>query len=242
MAQYQEGQRLQGSDGKVYVVQGGVPREAQSAPQSGPPAFIPGTPKPAAQPTPFQAEDQRIQRGKADREERQWNAEHNSDGSKKAKDPSMQAYSQSAMDSFDRALGSIETLKKHPGFNAGVGMPSINPFDGNLAGFVVPGSRAAGFRARVNTLKAQVFLPMVQSMKGMGALSNAEGQKLTDAIGVLDTSVPEDEFLTSLDEIKRDLMTYRDRAGSLPKAGGARQAPQSSSKRLRYNPATGALE
>lgn len=62
MAQYQEGQRLQGSDGKVYVVQGGVPREAQSAPQSGPPAFIPGTPKPAAQPTPFQVEDQQMQR------------------------------------------------------------------------------------------------------------------------------------------------------------------------------------
>lgn len=186
-----------------------------------------------------------------------WRTETQSDGSKvqvssegrvipypgqDKKDPSMQAYSQSAMDSFDRALGSIETLKKHPGFNAGVGMPSINPFDGNLAGFVVPGSRAAGFRARVNTLKAQVFLPMVQSMKGMGALSNAEGQKLTDAIGVLDTSVPEDEFLASLDEIKRDLTTYRDRSAALPKSGKAAQAAPPATKRLKFNPATGKIE
>jgi len=43
--QYQEGQHLQGSDGKVYVVQGGVPRQANAAP-SGPPAFIAGTPDP----------------------------------------------------------------------------------------------------------------------------------------------------------------------------------------------------
>jgi hypothetical protein len=28
---YQEGQRLQGSDGKVYVVSGGVPREGRNA-------------------------------------------------------------------------------------------------------------------------------------------------------------------------------------------------------------------
>lgn len=33
----------------------------QSAPQAGPPAFIPGTPKPAAQPTPFQVRDQQMQ-------------------------------------------------------------------------------------------------------------------------------------------------------------------------------------
>lgn len=85
MAQYQEGQRLQGSDGKVYVVQGGVPREAQSAPQSAPPAFIPGTPKPDAQPTPFQIEDQQMQRNRDARQQAQWEASHNPDGSEKPK-------------------------------------------------------------------------------------------------------------------------------------------------------------
>lgn len=47
--QYQEGQRLQGSDGKIYVVSGGVPREALSAPQApaqAPGAIVVGTPRP----------------------------------------------------------------------------------------------------------------------------------------------------------------------------------------------------
>lgn len=57
--QYQEGQRLRGSDGKDYVVVGGVPRQAPSANApsapntpaaapagNSPPAFIPGRPKP----------------------------------------------------------------------------------------------------------------------------------------------------------------------------------------------------
>lgn len=146
------------------------------------------------------------------------------------------AYSQSALDAFDRAIGTAQRLKKHPGFYAAVGMPSINPLDGNLAGFVVPGSRAADFRAELDALKAQVFLPMVQSMKGMGALSNSEGQKLTDAIGALDPRMSEEGFSASLDRVVGDLKTYRDRG-----KGGSAKAP-ASAKRLRYNPATGELE
>jgi len=125
------------------------------------------------------------------------------------------AYSQSAMDAFDRAIGSIDQLKKHPGFSAMVGS-SFDPasyFQVNgFTGKPFSGTRAAGFKARLDTLKAQVFLPMVQSMKGMGALSNAEGEKLTAAIGALDTAMPEDEFTASLDQIKHDLTTYKQRA------------------------------
>jgi len=197
----------------------------QQAPaRSGPPAFIAGTPDPNKAAAEARANnDQQLQQKAARRQELEWNASHNPDGTKKPEgEATGQAYSQSAMDAFDRALGSIKTLRKHPGFNAGVGMPSINPLDGNIAGYVVPGSRAAGFRARLNTLKAQVFLPMVQSMKGMGALSNAEGQKLTDAIGVLDPSAPEDEFLASLDQIEADLQSYKNRGAALPRQG----APQ----------------
>tara|TARA_R110000868_G_scaffold80691_2_gene229060 strand:+ start:171 stop:1676 length:1506 start_codon:yes stop_codon:yes gene_type:complete len=125
---------------------------------------------------------------------------------------SKEAYSQSAMDAFDRAIKTAGGLLTHPGFATGVGMPSINPFDGNLAGFVVPGSVAADFRTKLTTMKAQVFLPMVQSMKGMGALSNAEGEKLTAAIGNLDPSQSESQFKESVEQIIADLKTYRDRA------------------------------
>jgi hypothetical protein len=44
MQQYREGQRLQGSDGNIYVVQGGVPRLAQP---SGPQVVMPAPQKPA---------------------------------------------------------------------------------------------------------------------------------------------------------------------------------------------------
>jgi hypothetical protein len=52
---------------------------------------------------------------------------------------------------------------------------------------------------------------MVQSLKGMGSLSNAEGQKLTDAIGALNQNMPEEQFKASLDRIMKDLIVYRDR-------------------------------
>jgi hypothetical protein len=139
------------------------------------------------------------------------------------------AYSQSALDAFDRAIGTAARLKKHPGFEAGVGMPtmSLNPFnlfgamEGNIGGKIVPGSPAADFRTELDTMKAQVFLPMVQSMKGMGALSNAEGEKLTAAIGNLNPSQSEKQFTSSLDQIIKDLNFYKKRA----MGGGDSAAP-----------------
>lgn len=130
------------------------------------------------------------------------------------------AYSQSAMDAFDRAIATAERLKTHPGYGAAVGSAfdpqswgSFNPVTGQAFG----GTGARDFGAELEAMKAQVFLPMVQSMKGMGALSNAEGQKLTDAIGALDTGMSEDAFRTSLDRIIGDLTTYRSRGA--PKEG-----------------------
>jgi Transglycosylase SLT domain len=139
-------------------------------------------------------------------------------------------YSQSAIDAFNRAILSARELydpftgKAHDGFATGVGMPSLNPLDGNLAGYIVPGSPAANFRTKLNTLKAQVFLPMVQSMKGMGALSNAEGEKLTAAIGNLDPNQSEDAFKSSIKQIITDLETYRNRATKPPQANNAPRA------------------
>lgn len=189
---------------------------AQSGPLPSPPKKV----APAKPPTAFEIEDQEIKRKKAEREEREWKATHNADGSKKTPDQMPQAYSQSAMDSFDRALNSIETLKKHPGMRAAVGsgfdpaaIGSFNPLtSAGRSGIPMAGTAAAGFVARLNALKAQVFLPMVQSMKGMGALSNAEGDKLTAAIGALDSSMPETDFIASMNEVKADLTRYRERA------------------------------
>ena len=132
------------------------------------------------------------------------------------------AYSQSALDAFDRAIGTADRLMKHPGLSSAVGLKGLT--GGFLGGWVVPGTDAADFTTELNTMKSQVFLPMVQSMKGMGALSNAEGEKLTSAIGNLDTRQSEKQFKASLTGIIKDLQTYKAR-GMGGAGGGASGGP-----------------
>lgn len=190
---------------------------AQNGPLPSPPKVV-TPPAPKAPPTAFEIEDQGIKRAKDARERAEWTATHNLDGSKKTPDQMPQAYSQSAMDAFNRAIDSAKRLKVHPGFSAMVGsgfdpasFGSFNPLPFADRETPFAGTDAANFKAELDSMKAQVFLPMVQSMKGMGALSNAEGQKLTDAIGAMDTHMSESAFSSSLNRIIKDLTTYRDR-------------------------------
>lgn len=186
------------------------------APSAGGPVLGP-PPRPApppAPPTPFEVQNQGMRVQEHQQHTLEWTATHNPDGTPKPKAPQQQAYSQSALDAFDRAINSGERLKNHPGLGAAVGsgfdpqaIGSFNP----ITGKAFAGTNAANFNAELDAMKAQVFLPMVQSMKGMGALSNAEGQKLTDAIGALDPNMSEDAFKASLDRIIGDLRQYRDR-------------------------------
>jgi|GEM_PF-2439340 len=104
---------------------------------------------------------------------------------------------QQTYDTFNTALGTIAELKSSPGLSKSVGLASAFP--------TVPGSDAANFEAQLDTFKAQTFLPMVQSMKGMGALSDTEGKKLTDAVGALSTKMSEPEFNRSLNRIESQL-------------------------------------
>ena len=133
--------------------------------------------------------------------------------------PANGAYSQSALDAFDRAIDTATRLKTHPGLSAAVGLKGLT--GGFLGGWVVPGTDAADFGAELDAMKAQVFLPMVQSMKGMGALSNAEGEKLTAAIGALSTKQSEKQFGLSLDRIIKDLRTYKQRGMGGAQSSGA---------------------
>lgn len=135
------------------------------------------------------------------------------------------AYSQSALDAFDRAIESARRLRNHKGLGAAVGSwfdpqawGSVNMLTSpNLEKGEKPadqyyrGTQARDFASQLDAMRAQVFLPMVQSMKGMGALSNAEGAKLTDAIGALDPGMSEAAFVESLDRIIGDLNMYRQR-------------------------------
>ncbi len=127
-----------------------------------------------------------------------------------------------AADSFDMAMGTLSRLTTHKGMSAAVGLKGFS--GGLLGGVVVPGTEAANFITELEAFKSQMFLPMVLQLKGMGALSNAEGQKLTAAVGALDHSMTEAEFKASATRIMGDLQRARARVGGAPATGG-NQAP-----------------
>lgn len=108
-----------------------------------------------------------------------------------------QAAAQGAVDTFSAALDSLNEIEQSPGLSKAVGIRSAFP--------TVPGSDAANFEARLDTFKAQTFLPMVQSLKGMGALSDAEGKKLSDAVGALSPKMSEKAFRDSIGKIRNQL-------------------------------------
>ena len=117
--------------------------------------------------------------------------------------------------SFDTMLGTLDRLGKHPGLSRSVGLVGALP--------TIPGSDSANFQAELNTFQSQAFVPMVAQLKGMGALSDAEGRKLTAAMGALDPKMGEAEFRASVKRITDDMNSARARVagGTKTPAGGA---------------------
>ncbi len=108
-----------------------------------------------------------------------------------------------AIISTDRAIQTAEELLKHPGRQAATGKSF-------LLGYV-PGTDAYDFGAKLETLKSQLFLPEVEKMKGMGALSNAEGQKLTAAVQALDPKMTEEGLYKGIQDVVSQLRVGRER-------------------------------
>lgn len=92
----------------------------------------------------------------------------------------------SAVDTMDRTIDTANKVLNSEGFSGYFGT-NINP----LSSRFIPGTSAADTSALIDTLKSQGFMAGIQQMKGMGALSNAEGQKVVDAIGSLSASQSE---------------------------------------------------
>lgn len=88
---------------------------------------------------------------------------------------------QSQLASFDTMIGTLNRLRTHKGLANATGMMNYLPDR--------KGSDVSNFKAELESFKSQAFIPMVSQLKGMGALSDAEGKKLTAAVGALDTDV-----------------------------------------------------
>lgn len=118
--------------------------------------------------------------------------------------------------SFDVMLGSLDRLANHPGLSRSVGMVGAFP--------TIPGSDSANFKAELDTFQSQAFLPMVSQLKGMGALSDAEGKKLTAAVGALHPSMGEKAFRESIARINKDMEASKERHVSI--SGGQPSTPK----------------
>lgn len=119
----------------------------------------------------------------------------------------------------------VDEMITHPGLNKAVGLSSILP--------TAPGGKAADYEVMLDTLKSKQFLNEIQKMKGMGALSNAEGEKIAAAAEALSLSQSEDAHRKALKQIKDGLATI-DNPGTYNK-----QSNQISEGTVIRNPKTG---
>lgn len=131
------------------------------------------------------------------------------------------------------AISLIDKIKSHPGLKMGTGL-------GSYAN-AIPGTPGYDFQNLVDQAKSGAFLSAIQQMRGMGSLSNAEGDAATRAVNRINTATSTDAFLDSLSDYQTIVQQGIERAkrnineGAVTQQGGR-------SKRLKFNPATGELE
>ena len=121
--------------------------------------------------------------------------QQNQQAIEQAKRDKADAYN-AGIDTLSRTIDTATKVLNSPGFTGYFGT-NLNP----LSSRYIPGTDAADTEALVDTLKSQGFMSGIQQMKGMGALSNAEGQKVMDAIGNLSASQSEKSARAAINTI-----------------------------------------
>jgi hypothetical protein len=116
------------------------------------------------------------------------------------------AAGEAAISTFDRSINTIDEILSDPALPSAVGVKGITSY--------LPGSDAQTVKAKIETLKSQSFLNEVEKMKGLGALTEAEGQRLVSAIGSLDRDMPEKAFKAELSKIRGYMETRKSAAAN----------------------------
>ncbi|MGM3169341.1 hypothetical protein [Dickeya chrysanthemi] len=112
---------------------------------------------------------------------------------------------QDVIETYDQQIKTIDGLLTDPGFGtsvgAGLGVVSKH----------IPGTDAASWDTRFKQFGGQNFLSAIQALRGMGALSNAEGEQARIAVSGLSASQSEEEFIRRANDLKTFLTDKRDR-------------------------------
>ncbi|WP_353144954.1 hypothetical protein [Paracoccus sp. (in: a-proteobacteria)] len=121
-----------------------------------------------------------------------------------------QASAESDYQTAQNALDLIDSIRNDPAIDRGTGKSSV--FN------AVPGTKGYDFNLKVEQAKGGAFLTAVQTMKGLGALSNNEGQAATAAITRMSTASTKEGFLSALDDYEKIVRQGLERAAA--KGGG----------------------
>lgn len=109
--------------------------------------------------------------------------------------------------SIDNMLNTIERIKGNKSLDDVLGS-----IEGGLPAMITSGmdDEESDAIRLIETLGSQAFLSQIPTMKGQGALSNAEGEKLQSALTNLSRAQSEKQFRANLDEAARLLKKGRE--------------------------------
>lgn len=97
----------------------------------------------------------------------------------------------------EMALDLINQIRTHPALESGTG------FFAGIGGNAIPGTPNYDFQNLVEQAKSGAFLSAIQQMRGMGSLSNAEGQAATQAVTRMNTATTKEAFLKAVEDYER---------------------------------------
>jgi hypothetical protein len=132
--------------------------------------------------------------------------------------PETQKANQEAAVNYDIMMSQISEVKNHPGLSKGTGKSGV-------LFRLSPGSPEYDFEASLGTLKSQAFVQGVEKLRGLGAMSEREGQEVKTSLAALDPKMSEEAFRRELDKIERITnaaaarLAQRTRGGSMPSGG-----------------------
>lgn len=121
--------------------------------------------------------------------------------------------------SVSRAFQSAQSLLKHPGFEAATGMP--NPFKGGFGIGNIPGTPAGDYSQELKTAIAEAFVPAFETLKGAGAITEAEGKAALAALANLGTGMSEKQMRREVQKYVDKLATGLDVARKQAGMGGS---------------------
>jgi hypothetical protein len=139
----------------------------------------------------------------------------------------------SDVEAADQALLVLDKIISSPYLERGTGFSSLAN--------VVPGTAGYDFQNLVNQSKSGAFLTAIQQLRGMGALSNAEGQTATQAITRMDTATSREAFVDAILEYRDVIERGRNKAIALA-SGTPVESGEGSDPVYNFNPETGKLE